>query len=59
MEAEKRIEFSLKKEEEIIQGTLDILQHATGFYKDLFCHAVGFACYLRSDIWENREKLNE
>ena len=46
------------KKEEIIQGTLD-LRHPTDFYKDLFCPATGFACYLRYDIWENREKLNE
>ena len=42
-----------------IEGTQNLLNHATTFYKDLFWPARGNLFHLSSDTWSEDEKFNE
>lgn len=53
----KHLIFSLTNEDEIIQGTENLLQHVTDFYKQLFGPADGFGCRLRDEMWTVEEQL--
>jgi Skp family chaperone for outer membrane proteins len=55
----KKTIISLQNGEEIIQGTEDLLRHATGFYKNLFEPHNSSNTRLRDDIWSEEEKLND
>lgn len=48
---------SFKKGDQVIQGTSDLVDHATSYYKTLFGPAAGFQCRLRPDVWGEQEKL--
>uniref|UniRef100_A0A452XZ01 Uncharacterized protein n=1 Tax=Aegilops tauschii subsp. strangulata TaxID=200361 RepID=A0A452XZ01_AEGTS len=43
----------------MIEGTKNLLKHATKFYKDLFGPASGNLCKLKEDMWESNEKLTD
>jgi hypothetical protein len=55
----KRTIFSLKDGENIIQGTPDLLNHATAFYKDLFGPAIDSGIRLDNNIWSREEKMDD
>lgn len=50
--------FSLRNGDQVIQGTADLVDHATSYYKTLLGPAVGFQCRLRPDVWGEHEKLS-
>src|SRR3954469_10368710 len=47
----KKMIFSMKDGENEIQGTHDLLLHATNYYKNLFGPAGGFSVRLSDDNW--------
>ena len=49
--------FSLSCGDEVIEGTNNLLKHATEFYKDLFRPAAGNICKMRENMWDSNEKL--
>uniref|UniRef100_A0A453QLB1 Reverse transcriptase domain-containing protein n=1 Tax=Aegilops tauschii subsp. strangulata TaxID=200361 RepID=A0A453QLB1_AEGTS len=51
--------FSLSCGDEMIEGTKNLLNHATKFYKDLFGPASGNLCKLKEDMSESNEKLTD
>ena len=51
--------FSLIKGDDIIMGTLDLLNHATNFYKELFGPAQGNMFPLSNNLWHEGEVLND
>lgn len=51
--------FSLNNGDEVIQGTEELLNHATEYYKNLFGPPDGFTCRLRSNVWAAAEKLSD
>jgi hypothetical protein len=55
----KKMIFSMKDGEKEIQGTHDLLQHATNYYRTLFGPAGGFYIRLADDNWQDWEKLND
>jgi hypothetical protein len=55
----QRTIFSLQNGDEIIQGTPDLLNHATAFYKKLFGPQTSCCTRLRDEIWEESEKLSD
>lgn len=55
----KKKNFSLRSGSNIIQGTSDLVDHATAYYQMLFGPAEGFQCRLRSDVWSEGEKLSD
>ena len=55
----KKMIFSLKDRDNEIQGTHDLLLHATNYYKNLFGPAGGFSVRLSDDNWQAWEKLND
>lgn len=55
----KNIIFSLVNGEKVIQGTPDLLHHATRFFKELFVMVQGFQCRLREEMWGPDEQLTE
>ena len=50
--------FSLSCGDEMIEGTKNLLKHATEFYKELFGPAAGNLCRLKENMWEPNEKLS-
>lgn len=54
----KKLIFSLKHEQDVIQGTPDLLKQATAFYKDLLGPVVGFTTRLADNNWVVGEVLN-
>jgi hypothetical protein len=56
---QKRTIFSLKDGETVIQGTPDLLDHATAFYKELFGPATDSGIRLDSNIWSPEEKIDD
>ena len=57
-EKEKKSIFSLQHDQETIQGTPDLLLHATDFYKNLFGPAHNVDIRLTDDIWGPEEQLS-
>jgi hypothetical protein len=55
----KRTMFSLQNGNEIIQGTSDLLTHATSFYKELFGPQQMSTARLAANVWSNEECLND
>jgi hypothetical protein len=55
----KNTMYSLKKDDINIQGTTDLLEHASEYYKGLFCPGEGNNMALDANIWSAEEKLNE
>jgi hypothetical protein len=55
----KNTMYSLKKDDINIQGTADLLVHATEYYKQLFGPGEGNKMQLADDIWSAEEKLSE
>jgi hypothetical protein len=55
----KRTIFSLKDGDKIIQGTPDLLDHATAFYKNLFGPAIDYGIRLANDTWSAEEKMDD
>jgi mannosylglycoprotein endo-beta-mannosidase len=55
----KNTMYSLKKDDINIQGTTDLLVHATDYYKQLFGHGEGNKMQLADSIWSAEEKLSE
>jgi hypothetical protein len=51
--------FSLQNGDEIIQGTPDLLNHATAFYKNLFGPQLSCYTRLRDKVWDENEKLSD
>jgi hypothetical protein len=49
----------LQNGDEVIQGTPDLLGHATAFYKNLFGPQLSACTRLRDDIWSVDEKLSD
>jgi hypothetical protein len=54
----KRTIFSMKDGDNVIQGTADMLNHATAFYKNLFGPATDSGIGLNSQIWSDDEKIS-
>jgi hypothetical protein len=54
----KRTIFSMSDGENTIQGTNDLLNHATDFYKNLFGPAVDSGIRLEEQIWNTDEIIN-
>jgi hypothetical protein len=57
VEEEKNTMYSVKDNDLIIQGTNNLLNHATEFYKKLFGPGEGNKMRLDSNIWHGVEKL--
>jgi hypothetical protein len=55
----KRTIFSLKDGDNIIQGTPDLLEHATAFYKNLFGPANDSGIRLADETWSLEEKIDD
>jgi hypothetical protein len=55
----KNTMYSLKKDDINIQGTADLLVHATKYYKQLFGPGEGNKMQLADNIWLAEEKLSE
>jgi hypothetical protein len=55
----KNTMYSLKKDDINIQGTSDLLDHATEYYKALFGPGEGNNMALDANIWSVGEKLND
>jgi hypothetical protein len=55
----KELFFSLQNGDELIQGTPDLLNHATAFYKNLFGPQLSCCTRLRDEIWSDEEKLSD
>lgn len=53
----KNVILSLHQGEEVKQGTTNLVNHATDFYKSLFGRADGFQCHLRGEMWGDGERL--
>jgi hypothetical protein len=51
--------FSLQNGTELVQGTEDLLAHATSFYKELFGPQQMSTTRLAADIWSVEECLND
>jgi hypothetical protein len=51
--------FSLQDRPRTIQGTPDLLRHATSFYKNLFGPQVTAGTRLREYMWSNGDELSE
>src|SRR4051812_365034 len=43
----------------VIEGTTNLLAHATAYYKELFGPASGYLFHLSPDMWADNEKLTE
>jgi hypothetical protein len=50
--------FRLHSQDKEIVGDVDILEHATGYYKNLFGHASNSSLQLEPDLWIGEEKLS-
>jgi hypothetical protein len=59
LQKKKRTIFSLKEGGNVIQGTPDLLNHATAFYKNLFCPPTDSGIRLDSYIWSIEEKIDD
>jgi hypothetical protein len=55
----KKIIFSFKDGQKIIQGDPALLNHATEFYKTLFGPQQNSPTRLDANIWNDDEKLND
>ena len=55
----KKTIFSLRNNADIIQGTPDLLNHATNFYKNLFGPTTIPAFKMDDNVWEFGEKLSD
>lgn len=55
----KNMIFNLQDGDNNIQGTDNLLQHATEYYKFLFGRAEGNAFELDPNLWDTRENVNE
>jgi len=51
--------ISFKKDDEIIEGTPNLISHATEYYKELFGPAIGNQFQLDSDLWGENELVSE
>jgi hypothetical protein len=49
--------FSLKDNDVLIEGTRDLISHATSNYKSLFGHAAGNILDFDANMWKPHEKL--
>lgn len=49
--------FSVNDGDVTIEGTSDLLAHATNLYKTLFGHADGNLCSLDANVWDSSERL--
>ena len=56
---EKNTIHSFTAGEVVIEGTQNLLAHATSFYKELFGPARGNMFHLSADTWSEEEKLSE
>ena len=56
---EKNNIISFKNEDETIEGTPNLILHATEFYKNLFGPDIGNLFHLDSDLWEEGELVSE
>jgi hypothetical protein len=50
---------SLQNGDELIEGTPDLINHATAFYKNLFGPQLSCCTRLRDEIWSDEEKLSD
>ena len=55
----KKTIFSLQHDQDTIQGTPDLLKHATEFYKYLFGPVQQVNMRLRDNVWETEEQLSD
>jgi hypothetical protein len=55
----KRMMFSLQNGTKLIQGTDDLLAHATSFYKELFGPQQMSSARLAANVWSDEECLND
>jgi hypothetical protein len=51
--------FSLQNGPNLVQGTTDMLSHATTFYKNLFLVEEMSHTRLRDDVWSEYERLSD
>jgi hypothetical protein len=51
--------FSLQNGPNLVQGTTDMLSHATAFYKNLFLVEEMSHTRLRDDVWSEYERLSD
>jgi hypothetical protein len=51
--------FSLKDNDVLIEGTCDLISHATAYYKSLFGPAAGNILDFDANMWKPHEKLSE
>ena len=51
--------ISFKNEDETIEGSPNLILHATEFYKNLFGPDIGNLFHLDSDLWEEGELVSE
>jgi hypothetical protein len=51
--------FSLQNGADLIQGTADLLAHATSFYKDLFGPQQMSSARLDGSVWSDAECLKD
>lgn len=51
--------FSLQNGEDTVQGDEQLLQHVTGFYKELFGPASGKLFPLNPHLWSDHENISE
>jgi hypothetical protein len=49
----------MKDGDNVVEGTTDLLNHATAFYKNLFGPATDSGIRLNSHIWFADEKISE
>jgi mannosylglycoprotein endo-beta-mannosidase len=55
----KNTMFSLKENDILIEGTNNLISHATTYYKNLFGPAVGNILEFDANMWKPHEKLSE
>jgi hypothetical protein len=55
----KNTMLSLKDNDLVIEGTDNLLEHATTYYKSLFGPAPGNIFEFNHDMWESHEKIND
>jgi hypothetical protein len=58
-EKEKNTMFSLKDNDFLIEGTSDLISHASAYYKSLFGPTAGNILDFDANMWKPHEKLTE
>jgi mannosylglycoprotein endo-beta-mannosidase len=55
----KNLVHSMLDNGSIIEGTVNLVKHATDYYKNLFGPAPGNLFHIDQNLWDHKEKLND